>query len=109
MVKEYHEFLLSYLVSPFSLLINKVNTYSYDFDAQVNLATLKEINAMAVVAYTRTTKTSTEYLQSLVPRKIDWNLRIFSNRDEALIWLRSEHEHLTFLRLISVNSKEVSN
>jgi hypothetical protein len=55
MVKQYHEFLLSNLVSLFSLLINKVNTYTYDFDAQVNLATLKEINVMAVVAYTRST------------------------------------------------------
>ena len=65
MVKQYHEFLLSHLVSPFSLLINKVNGYTYDFDAQVNLATLEEINAMAVVAYTRSTKISTESDMSL--------------------------------------------
>jgi len=90
MVKQYHEFLLSHLVSPFSLLINKVNTYTYDFDAQINLATLKEIHVMAVVAYTRTTKISTEYLLTSVPREKDWNLRIFSNRDEALNWLKME-------------------
>ncbi|MFV1985405.1 MAG: hypothetical protein ACC657_17790, partial [Thiohalomonadales bacterium] len=51
MVEQYHEFLLSHLRAPFSLLINKVNSYTYDFDAQNKLATLKEINAMAVVAY----------------------------------------------------------
>jgi len=50
MVEEYHAFLLAHLVSPFSLLINKINSYSYNFDAQINLATLKEIKAMAVVA-----------------------------------------------------------
>jgi len=94
MVEQYHEFLLSHLVSPFSLLINKINAYTYDFDAQVNLATLKEINAMAVVAYTRSTKISTQYLNSSVPRKRDWNLNICSNRDEALNWLRVEQENL---------------
>jgi len=94
MVKEYHEFLLSHLVSPFSLLINKVNSYTYDFDAQLNLATLTEINAMAVVAYTRSTKISTEYLNSSVPREKDWNLKIFSNRDEGLNWLHLEQEKI---------------
>ena len=95
MVEHYHEFLLSHLVSPFSLLINKVNNYTYTFDAQVNLATLNEINAMAVVAYTRATKISTEYLKSSVPRKIDWNLKICFNREEALNWLQLEQENIT--------------
>ena len=94
MVKQYHDFLLSHLVSPFSLLINKVNAYTYDFDAQVNLATLKEINAMAVVAYTHSTKISTEYLTSSVPRKVEWKLKIYSNREEALNWLKLEQENL---------------
>lgn len=94
MVNQYHEFLLSHLVSPFSLLINKINAYTYDFDAQVNLATLKEINAMAVVSYTRPSKISTEYLTSLVPRKVAWKLKIFTNRDEALNWLKLEQGSL---------------
>jgi len=94
MVEQYHEFLLLHLVSPFSLLINKVNSYTYDFDAQKNLATLKEINAMAVVAYTRSTRISTEYLKSSVPRKMDWNLKIHSDREEALNWLQLEQDNL---------------
>jgi len=49
MVDQYHDFLLSHLHPPFSLLINKVNSYTYDFQAQIHLATLKEINAMAVI------------------------------------------------------------
>ena len=86
MVEHYHEFLLSHLRPPFSLLINKINSYSYDFDAQLKLATLKEINAMAVVAYDRITKITTETLASY-PRSEKWNLKVFSNRDEALNWL----------------------
>jgi len=89
MVEQYHDFLLSNLRAPFSLLINKVNSYTYDFEAQEKLATLKEINAMAVVAYNRVTKITTETLASF-PRDVKWNLSIFSNRDEALVWLLSQ-------------------
>lgn len=89
MVEQYHEFLLSHLRAPFSLLVNKVNSYTYDFYAQEKLATLKEINAIAVVAYNRVTKITTETLASY-PRDVEWNLRIFSNRDEALAWLLTE-------------------
>lgn len=93
MVDEYHNFLLSHLHAPFSLLINKVNSYTYDFQAQEKLATLKEINAMAVVAYNRATRISTEMLATF-PRNVDWNLRIFSNRDEALAWLLAKQSKL---------------
>ena len=89
MVEQYHDFLRSHLRAPFSLLVNKINSYTYDFDAQEKLATLKEINAMAVVAYNRVTKITTETLASY-PRDVKWNLEIFSNRDDALAWLLSE-------------------
>ena len=89
MVDQYHDFLLSHLRAPFSLLINKVNAYSYNFAAQQKLATLDEINAMGVVAYTRITRISTETL-SIIPRSVEWNLKVFSLRDEALAWLESE-------------------
>ena len=92
MVGQYHDFLLSHLRSPFFLQINKVNAYTYDFQAQIKLAALKEINAMAVVAYSRATKLSTESLVSY-PRSNKWNLKVFSNRDEALAWLLSENKN----------------
>lgn len=91
MVEQYHDFLLSHLRAPFSLLINKINSYTYDFDAQEKLATLKEINVMAVVAYNRVTEITTQTLASY-PRNVKWNLRVFSNRNDALAWLLSEQE-----------------
>lgn len=98
MVEQYHDFLLSHLRAPFSILVNKINSYTYDFDAQEKLATLKEINAMAVVAYNPVTEITTEILASY-PRNVKWNLRIFSNRDDALTWLLSKqelsHKHLS--------------
>ena len=94
MVAAYHDFLLTHLEAPFSLLINKVNAYSYDFDAQENLATLPEINAMAVITYNRISKISTESLAAM-PRSTKWNLEIFSNRGEALDWLHAEQANVT--------------
>jgi len=89
MVDQFHDFLLSHLSAPFFLLINKIHSYTYDFEAQLKLGTLKELNAIAVVAYTRMTKLTTETVASL-PRDVKWNLKIFTNRDEALSWLDSQ-------------------
>lgn len=102
MVDQYHDFLLSHLRPPFSLLINKINSYTYDFDAQMQLATLKEINVMAVVAYTRITTLSTETLASY-PRTVKWNLRIFSNRNDAMNWLVSQQEKISHSSLKTIN------
>jgi hypothetical protein len=91
MVDEYHEFLIAHLQAPFSLLVNKINSYTYDFPAQIKLAAIEQINAMAIIAYKRITKCSTEAL-ACVPRKIEWNMRIFPDRDTALQWLVSEQK-----------------
>jgi len=93
MVEEYHHFLITHLVSPFSLLINKINKYTYEFDAQIKLATLKEINVMAVVAYNQTTNLTTQNLAAM-PREKHWELSIFSNREKALVWLTAEQDLL---------------
>jgi len=86
MVEEYHNFLCSNLMAPFYLLINKINTYSYDFEAQKCIATLPEIEAMAVVSYNRVTSITTESLSSF-PRGTEWNIKIFEDRNEAIEWL----------------------
>ena len=93
MVEQYHEFLLSHLKPPFSLLVNKINSYTYDFDAQTKIGTIKEINVMAVVAYNRVTKIATETLAAY-PRSEEWKLKIFSNRDAAIDWLILEQNNL---------------
>jgi len=100
MVDQYHGFLLSHLKSPFSLLVNKINSYAYSFNAQKKLATLKEINLMAVVTYDRIAKASTERLAAF-PRDIDWNVKIFSSREDALSWLVSEQKNLKAASLSS--------
>ena len=92
MVDQYHEFLLKHLSAPFSLLINKINSYSYSIAAQINLATLKEINAMAVVTYNSAAELATNNLATAVPREVEWNLKMFTSRDNALNWLQLEQK-----------------
>lgn len=87
-VEKYHSFLTSHFKPPFSLLINKINSYTYSFSAQKTIATIPQIHAMAVVAYSDVTETATKALIE-VPREKNWNIQIFSNRNSALQWLES--------------------
>jgi hypothetical protein len=92
MIEEYHKFLLDKMAYPFSILINKINSYSYTFEAQLQLATLSQINVMAVIAYTRTSEISTKNLASFT-REIPWTLEIFNERESALSWLCNAHKN----------------
>lgn len=91
MVDLYHDFLLSYLKAPFSLIINKKNSYSYTFEAQKVIANLKEIHAMAVIVGTNGAIMSTKTLIQINDSS-DWNIKLFRTRPEALEWIESLHE-----------------
>ncbi len=87
MVNEYHNFLVTHLKAPFSLLINKVNSYTYSFAAQRKLATIPQIKAMAVVTYNPVTEKTTRSLLG-IPRDREWHIKLFNDRDLALQWLK---------------------
>jgi len=91
MVAEYHEFLINKMKCLFSLLINKLNSYTYTFEAQQHLATLTDINAMAVVSYSNITELTTKSLIQ-VPREINWKIKIFNERVVALQWLQDQQQ-----------------
>ncbi len=86
LVDDYHNFLLLYLKSPFSLLINKKFAYSYTFGAQLKIYDLVQIDKIAVVAYSNFTEMATKFLINLNLKR-NWNLKIFQDRDLALSWL----------------------
>ena len=89
MVNTLHQELRSNLTSPFYLLVNKSNDYSYDFTAQHELGTLDELKAIAIVCYTEKSKKSTNFISAL-PRKKQWNVEIFNNREDSLKWLKQQ-------------------
>ena len=86
MEDEIHNCWLSIFTSSFSLLINKTNSYSTKFDALTQCGTLTEINKMAVFAPNKVAKLSADFAAA-VPRSVDLNIEVFSNRADALAWL----------------------
>ena len=83
MINEYHDCLISNFQAPFSVLVNKLNRYTYTFPAQQKLAAIEQMNAIAVVAYTTSTKYASEAV-AMVPRSIEWKHRVFEDRDSAM-------------------------
>lgn len=89
MMDQCHDFLRAHLRCPFSLLVNNANSHSYSFPAQEKLTVMEEINAMAMVVYNQVAQFAAETLATY-PRDHKWDLKIFSNREDALEWLVSE-------------------
>ena len=94
MVDEYHAYLQKHLQSPFSLLVNKKNAYTYSFEAQAKLATIDEINVMAIVTYNSSARLSTANLQKIFHQD-EWNLKFFRNCEDAYDWLIEEQNELS--------------
>lgn len=88
-VEDYHQFLLTHLKAPFSLLINKRYPYAYTFDAQKKIADLVEINLMAVVVEGFNAKKSTEFLIA-INQPSNWNIQTFASREKALAWIENQ-------------------
>ena len=91
MVSEYHEWIQNNLSNPCMLLINKINPYTYTFEAQNEIASLDQIQAMAVVVYSHISEVTTRDL-ALFPREHEWYLHIFDSRHDALSWLEAQRK-----------------
>ena len=89
MVDSFHAFLLTHMEVPFSILVNKINSYSYDFNAQTKLFTLEQIDNIAVVCYNSSSLSTTKYITEM-PKERSWSSQIFTDRDSALNWLASK-------------------
>ena len=108
MVFEYHDWLLDNLQSPMFILLNKIFPCTYSFDAQIQLASFKDVKAMAVVVNDKVFQSTTQILQS-VPREGDWRIEVFDEREVALSWLNKQREYYSFNETNSAhNSKRTS-
>jgi hypothetical protein len=85
-IKEYHAF-FDTLPHPVGLLVNRVNDYSYSFDAQAKVATHKNMAAVAILVLEPEKKPAAEFDVSVIEYKSP--MQIFTNRSEALSWLNS--------------------
>ncbi|TSA49673.1 MAG: hypothetical protein D4R48_02985 [Nitrosomonadales bacterium] len=89
MVDVYHNWITTHLTAPCLVLVNKMNAYTYTFEAQRIIGTLPAIKAVAFVVYNRVSEITTNNLAAM-PRDIAWNKKIFDNREEAIAWLESQ-------------------
>jgi len=85
-VQDYNDVLRSNLKSPFSILINKENAYSYTFEAQLEMGKLNDIAYRAVVAYNHNAEMATQIIINL-NKKNNWIIEVFRERQAALNWL----------------------
>lgn len=93
MVDEYDQFLAEHFKGDFGLLINRINHYSYTFEAKLSIDSLEGLKAMAVVYYNEMSKESTNNI--LQTREVDnFNLKLFSGLElgwqSGLDWLNKE-------------------
>lgn len=89
-VAEYHEFLIEYLPENAGLLVNKVNSYTYNFEAQQHLFLLEKIIAHAVVVHSVSSRLATESMVQIQRSRQGMNLQLFDRFDAALQWLCEE-------------------
>lgn len=102
MVFEYHEWLLENLQYPMYILLNKIFPCTYSFEAQIQLASLQQVKAMAVVAHDKASQSTTQILQT-VPREGDWSIEVFDDRDAAISWLTRQRENYENQELVARN------
>ncbi|OKY24827.1 MULTISPECIES: hypothetical protein [Thalassotalea] len=93
MVDECHHFIQSRFCNNFAMLINKVNHYTYSYEAKLSVASYAHLKAIAFVYYSKEAQQISNNLQAL--RAIDkWNCRVFSGLElgwqQAYNWLQSE-------------------
>ncbi|AWB68756.1 hypothetical protein C2869_21190 [Saccharobesus litoralis] len=86
MVHEYHQCLKQHFTSPCSVLVNKKNTYTYTFDAQLTIGTSEQIKSLAIVTYNHATEITAKNLANF-PRTKSWDTQFFTDRQSAIDWL----------------------
>jgi len=93
MVEEYDQCLTEHFKDDFGLLINRINDYSYTYEAMLTVGSLEGLKATAVIYYNDIGEKSTRRLQET--RKNDnFNLQLFSGLElgwqSGVDWLESE-------------------
>ncbi|SEL20610.1 hypothetical protein SAMN05216262_10783 [Colwellia chukchiensis] len=93
MIEECDAFFKAHIFGDFGMLINRVNDYSYSYEAQLTLGSYQGLKAIAFVYYSEQSKTLVDNIQQ-TRRHDKLNSRIFSGLElewqQALQWLQGE-------------------
>ncbi len=88
MVDEFLQALQDDVGTGISVMVNKVTTYTYRYDALVKLSHSTIIKNLALVAYDDVSISMSEFNRQKF-NKTDKNINVFTVREEALAWLRN--------------------
>lgn len=76
--------------TPFTLLSNRVNSYSLSFEAMHTLAVQPNLVALAVVIYSKYSKLLIETQNFFISTIKKKPVKIFTDKNTAMEWLQSE-------------------
>ena len=93
MANELKHFFKSNLKHRFFVLINRVNSYSYTFEAQQSILNIKNIHSLAFVAYSQSSAESAKLLTVFATEDIKYEIEFFSDRDSSLNWLLTKRKN----------------
>jgi hypothetical protein len=93
MIEECHQYINTHFVGDFGMLVNRVNNYTYSYEAKLSIASYENLKAIAFVYYSSDSKEISDNLYKL--RAFDeWNCRFFSGLElgwqQAVDWLEKE-------------------
>lgn len=86
MVDETRQTLLEYFDCPCNVLINRVNSYHYSFEAQQRMADLDCVDSVAVLSQSSADEITARIVR-LFPGKGRWKVSFFADRNSAVEWL----------------------
>ncbi|MFG0247801.1 MAG: hypothetical protein ACF8OB_02855 [Phycisphaeraceae bacterium JB051] len=89
-VAEYHEFIIDRMPVGCGILVNKANSYTYNFEAQQNIFLKGHIKAFALLVHNTSAKLASESLILMQRGRIDSEIKIFEDFDTALQWLADQ-------------------
>lgn len=88
-IEEFHRALIDrHKAHPFGAIINRINDYSYSFEAQLKIGDLDNLKAVAAIYYSSIGKLSSETVQDI--KKSAFNMKLFDNYEMGLDWLRTQ-------------------
>jgi len=90
MAEELDRTMLAMMGDRFSILVNKVNSYSVTFDAQLVIGTLDAVEATAVVVYDSFGEMATQQIKVMTEEEGEKKINIFFDKAQAISWLEEK-------------------
>ena len=90
MIEELDRSMIALMGDTFAILVNKVNSYSVSFEAQIKVGLLDEVKATAVVAYDSFGVMGAQQIKAMTEGEEEKKIDIFFDKTQAISWLEEK-------------------